>query len=751
MSRSSVKATFRCFSGCQGFPTDIFKVRHHRAAPIMLRSLLFLTILFSVAYARVGYNDLIPNGYKVPCPTDSIGCDTFCIALGHNTTDAATGKVVQECSSNNTVVEARSSGINAFGRLYVTTGWNSDWCKKDGDGDGLYDGQELARTYHVRMRGCNSLGCGTYSSWLTFSTSVTGAAALMAPPIIIIASIIFLFFEKCRSDLGAIETMVTGWSSFLHKRSLLLLSILYSVAYARVGYNDLIPNGYKVPCPTDSIGCDTFCIALGHNTTDATTGKVVQECSSNNTVVSARSSGINAFGRLYVTNGWNSDWCKKDGDGDGLYDGQELGDYLCLWTVNNDIAVPSTHLSHPGDATAFDAAVLNKGCYKNPNYPSVIGGYIIKDMLFHTEIIRLILIPRSVKHLFSSTVALTLEKADSIGCDTFCIALGHNTTDATTGKVVQECSSNNTVVAARSSGINAFGRLYVTTGWNSDWCKKDGDGDGLYDGQELGDYLCLWTVNNDIAVPSTHLSHPGDATAYDPAVLNKGCYKNPNYPSVIGTPPNVPKVSVNSTLLTIALPGPTEVCAYNFIINYHYTVTNSTSSTDSNGSYTVTGRSSTQTVTSYNNIQYAIPNLPLQTLIYFSLVASNDWGQSISYNSSFNTPTASSLPSTTYTFTSSQLTSPTSVPGAASLMAPSLLITSAIFILFKIHWIQRKLSKEVTWPPRRRRTVISPAQRATLEDAFRRNPYLMHTRDNSWRSLFTSQQETSKCGFKIGE
>ncbi|PRP77199.1 hypothetical protein PROFUN_13385 [Planoprotostelium fungivorum] len=736
--------------------------------PIMLRSLLFLTILYSVAYARVGYNDLIPNGYKVPCPTDSIGCDTFCIALGHNTTDATTGKVVQECSSNNTVVAARSSGINAFGRLYVTTGWNSDWCKKDGDGDGLYDGQELgdylclwtvnndiavpsthlshpgdatafdaavlnkgcyknpnyptingtapdvpsvsvipsptsalltinlpgptavcayqyiinyhynltnstsltdsdgnvtttnstytvtgdsstqtvtsynniqyaipnlplqtliyfsvvasndwgqsisyngsfttlkasapgkitfqvsevnantvtlswstpaetgglftsdglpnfnyaiyvmnstanytvtvpfanvtenvyelvnltyARTYHVRMRGCNSLGCGTYSSWLTFSTSVTGAAALMAPPIIIIASIIFLFFEKCRSDLGAIETMVTGWSSFLHKRSLLLLSILYSVAYARVGYNDLIPNGYKVPCPTDSIGCDTFCIALGHNTTDATTGKVVQECSSNNTVVEARSSGINAFGRLFVTTGWNSDWCKKDGDGDGLYDGQELGDYLCLWTVNNDIAVPSTHLSHPGDATAYDPAVLNKGCYKNPNYPSVIGGYIIKDVLFHTEIIRLILIPRS----------------------------------------------------------------------------------------------------------------------------ESPC------------------------------PVQLQVCAYNFIINYHYNVTNSTSSTDSNGSYTVTGRSSTQTVTSYNNIQYAIPNLPLQTLIYFSLVASNDWGQSISYNSSFNTPTASSLPSTTYTSTSSQLTSPTSVPGAASLMAPSLLITSAIFILF---------------------------------------------------------------------
>ncbi|RUS76760.1 hypothetical protein EGW08_015467 [Elysia chlorotica] len=58
---------------------------------------------------------------------------------------------------------------------------------------------------------------------------------------------------------------------------------------------------------------------------------------------------LNPFGMDFVAEcrKWTQELCQKDSDGDGLTNGQELGDPDCVWSIGLTPAL-STGLSHPG-------------------------------------------------------------------------------------------------------------------------------------------------------------------------------------------------------------------------------------------------------------------------------------------------------------------------------------------------------------------------------------------------------------------
>lgn len=72
----------------------------------------------------------------------------------------------------------------------------------------------------------------------------------------------------------------------------------------------------------------------------------------------------NQFGLDFKAAGlvWTKALCEKDSDGDGVSNGQELGDPCCLWTVDNPApkGFRTTSLSHPGEKSeAADAATCS--------------------------------------------------------------------------------------------------------------------------------------------------------------------------------------------------------------------------------------------------------------------------------------------------------------------------------------------------------------------------------------------------------
>ncbi|VDP67653.1 unnamed protein product [Echinostoma caproni] len=70
--------------------------------------------------------------------------------------------------------------------------------------------------------------------------------------------------------------------------------------------------------------------------------------------------------RLNSTN-W-SELCKLDSDGDGLTNGEELGDPECTWT-NGMQPNRTTNLSHPGMCTPIDSATcLDKNACATTDY-----------------------------------------------------------------------------------------------------------------------------------------------------------------------------------------------------------------------------------------------------------------------------------------------------------------------------------------------------------------------------------------------
>ncbi|XP_062594442.1 MOXD1 homolog 1-like [Saccostrea cucullata] len=117
-------------------------------------------------------------------------------------------------------------------------------------------------------------------------------------------------------------------------RALVLLSLhLLTDIWGWPSFNDYIPNGDKVPNP-----CNPSLIwyGVGH--------------------LGAHGSGPrNQFGKdfLKANKKWE-DICRLDSDGDGQYNGLELGDPNCEWsTTNRNLTLPA--FSHPGICEPWDS------------------------------------------------------------------------------------------------------------------------------------------------------------------------------------------------------------------------------------------------------------------------------------------------------------------------------------------------------------------------------------------------------------
>jgi len=110
-----------------------------------------------------------------------------------------------------------------------------------------------------------------------------------------------------------------------------------------------VPNGFRVPCPDGAVGCkDGICHGLGHMTCYGATKE------------------LNPFGKDMKNNDhkWDKELCEKDSDGDGLTNGEELGDPCCLWSAWD---VPSDYManfvpSHPGVETSKVANYQKPSC-----------------------------------------------------------------------------------------------------------------------------------------------------------------------------------------------------------------------------------------------------------------------------------------------------------------------------------------------------------------------------------------------------
>jgi hypothetical protein len=126
----------------------------------------------------------------------------------------------------------------------------------------------------------------------------------------------------------------------MHALALFLLLALVQPGACRSSYQNAVPNGGNVPGSR----------AIGHVSTSGGGAR-------------------NAFGVDFETSGrrWTGELCRKDSDGDGRSNGEELGDPECTWQVG-DTPARTTRITHPGvddepitaeqaEADATDAAV----------------------------------------------------------------------------------------------------------------------------------------------------------------------------------------------------------------------------------------------------------------------------------------------------------------------------------------------------------------------------------------------------------
>lgn len=116
--------------------------------------------------------------------------------------------------------------------------------------------------------------------------------------------------------------------------SLALLLLLSSLVHARQDYAKLVPNGLA----GFSVNTGITCKYLGHTQCQPGTAR-------------------NSFGLDFAAANrkWTKALCMKDSDGDGLTNGEELGDPCCKWSVGKT-PERTTMLSHPGDIDETNSA-----------------------------------------------------------------------------------------------------------------------------------------------------------------------------------------------------------------------------------------------------------------------------------------------------------------------------------------------------------------------------------------------------------
>lgn len=119
----------------------------------------------------------------------------------------------------------------------------------------------------------------------------------------------------------------------------LLLVLLVSTKAGRTSgheaYRLQVPNGFAADRPSTGISC----AQLGH-----------EDC--------VPGAPRNSFGLAFRAAGykWTKELCQEDSDGDGLTNGQELGDPCCQWAPGKDDVLRKDGLSHPGDAAETNSA-----------------------------------------------------------------------------------------------------------------------------------------------------------------------------------------------------------------------------------------------------------------------------------------------------------------------------------------------------------------------------------------------------------
>ncbi|KAH9503104.1 hypothetical protein Btru_069965 [Bulinus truncatus] len=126
----------------------------------------------------------------------------------------------------------------------------------------------------------------------------------------------------------------------------LCVSLLTCATSYRI-YQQRIPNGDSVPHPCKP---NNIWEGVGHFIDQGTGYR-------------------NPFGEDFEKEGkiWTESLCRKDSDGDGLTNGQELGDPNCVWT---DSTIPSrqTGLSHPGVCDPWDSPACFSRNISHPRY-----------------------------------------------------------------------------------------------------------------------------------------------------------------------------------------------------------------------------------------------------------------------------------------------------------------------------------------------------------------------------------------------
>ncbi|XP_067676508.1 temptin-like isoform X2 [Haliotis asinina] len=129
----------------------------------------------------------------------------------------------------------------------------------------------------------------------------------------------------------SLRPMCKSYSMFgaavLSSRWTLFIVTLLHTTSGYSGFRYKIPNGHNVPIPCNAVG---MWHGVGH-----------RHVSGGGT--------LNSFGQDFKDSGseWTTELCRKDSDGDGMTNGEELADPDCTWFQGTTATPISSMISHP--------------------------------------------------------------------------------------------------------------------------------------------------------------------------------------------------------------------------------------------------------------------------------------------------------------------------------------------------------------------------------------------------------------------